>query len=158
MKSFLQANTSCRVESTWMFTFSARRTAPRPSMISIRWEIQGPYWLAQNESRLPLVFMAPVASGFRTDAITRMALRGFWTVKWNESTVKGTVLLLREMKVLLKGLCHKIFPLGLLRIFSKFAEIFAAQGALAANGKNLQSEKFELFFWTPMGSTVRVNT
>jgi hypothetical protein len=31
-------------------------------MISTRWEIQGSYWLAQNESRLPLVFMALVAS------------------------------------------------------------------------------------------------
>ncbi len=57
-ENILQANTSCRVASTWMFTFSARPTAPRPSMISTRWEIQGSYWLAQKESRLPLVFMA----------------------------------------------------------------------------------------------------
>jgi hypothetical protein len=32
--------------------------------------------------------------------------------------------------------------LGLIQIFQKFAEIFAAQGAPVANEKDLQSEKF----------------
>jgi hypothetical protein len=36
--------------------------------------------------------------------------------------------------------------------FQKFAEIFEAQGA--PNGKNLQSEYFYYFFWTPFGSRV----
>jgi hypothetical protein len=45
-------------------------------------------------------------------------------------------------------------PLGTFQIFSKNSEIFAAQSAppvlvtRVANGKNLQSEKFYLFFWT----------
>jgi hypothetical protein len=36
--------------------------------------------------------------------------------------------------------------------FQKIAEIFEAQGA--PNGKNLQSEYFYYFFWTPFGSRV----
>jgi hypothetical protein len=50
--------------------------------------------------------------------------------------------------------------------FRKFAEIFeaifAALGAPpvlltpAANGKNLQPEKFKFFVWTPLGSRVKI--
>jgi hypothetical protein len=73
----------------------------------------------------------------------------------------------------LKGKCHEIFdftfstsinfpqaPDNTIRAvsnFRKFAEIFAAQGAPpvsltpVANGKNLQSEEFSLFFLTFFG-------
>ena len=53
-------------------------------------------------------------------------------------------------------------PLGPFRILSKFAEIFAAQGAppvsltTVANGKNLPSKKFNYFVWTPLGSRVNL--
>jgi hypothetical protein len=73
----------------------------------------------------------------------------------------------------LKGQCHEIFdfrfstwisfpkhltiPKGPFRIFSKFTETFAVQGAPlvsltpVANGKNLQSEKFSLFLLDTFG-------
>ncbi len=53
-------------------------------------------------------------------------------------------------------------PLGPFQIFRKFAEIFTAQGvpqvslSLVANGKNLESEKFNYFVWTPLGNTVEL--
>jgi hypothetical protein len=49
------------------------------------------------------------------------------------------------MRFLTLGIFMNPFPPGLLgpfQIFQKLAEIFAAQGAPVANGKNLQSEKF----------------
>jgi hypothetical protein len=44
--------------------------------------------------------------------------------------------------------------LGPFRIFSKICEIFAAQGAQVANGKNLQSEKFLNIGHAPLDSKV----
>jgi hypothetical protein len=48
-------------------------------------------------------------------------------------------------------------PLGLFQIFSKFTEIFAAQGAppvsltQVTNGKIFKHKSFNYFVWTPLG-------
>jgi hypothetical protein len=74
---------------------------------------------------------------------------------------KFSQILSLQAQLHLKGQCHEILtsgffhesvspkppsiPVGLFQVFSKSADIFAAQGAppvLWANGKNLQSEKF----------------